>query len=50
MNFAAGQRGVRVAFTLERHTGDGYRQLAEVGIAAKLLKVRERTIDRDRSG
>ena len=50
MDCAAGQGGVRVAFTFERHTGDGDSQLPEVGIAAKLFQVRERTIDRDRSG
>ncbi len=39
MNCAVGQRGMRAAFALQRHTGNGDRQLAKVGIAAKLLEI-----------
>ena len=50
MDAAAGQRGVRAAVTLELNAGDGDGQLLELRVAAKLLGMRERPVDRDRSG
>src|SRR5208282_3585421 len=47
---AAGQRCVQAPVALEMNARDVNRQLAKLGVAAKLLKIVERAVDGDRPG
>ncbi len=50
MNATAGQRGMQSTVALELNAGDGERQFAELRITPKFPRVRERAVNRNRSG
>ena len=50
MDPAIGKRCVHAALAFEMNAGDGNRQLVKLGVAAKLLQIGKRSVDRDRPG